>query len=76
MRKGPNGAGLSRKAILTEVDHSLRRLGTDYIEVHYTKSLPVVLVQPKKVEKWNRSNQQHRSFERYSCPAYRPGTRN
>jgi aryl-alcohol dehydrogenase (NADP+) len=34
MRKGPNGAGLSRKAILTEVDHSLRRLGTDYIDLY------------------------------------------
>jgi 1-deoxyxylulose-5-phosphate synthase len=34
MRKGPNGAGLSRKAILTEADHSLRRLGTDYIDVY------------------------------------------
>ena len=27
MRPGPNGAGLSRRAILTEIDHSLRRLG-------------------------------------------------
>ena len=34
MRKGPNGAGLSRKAIFTEVDHSLRRLGTDYIDLY------------------------------------------
>jgi 1-deoxyxylulose-5-phosphate synthase len=34
MRKGPNGSGLSRKAILTEVDHSLRRLGTDYIDLY------------------------------------------
>ena len=34
MRKGPNGGGLSRKAILTEVDHSLRRLGTDYIDLY------------------------------------------
>lgn len=34
MRKGPNGAGLSRKEILTEVDHSLRRLGTDYIDLY------------------------------------------
>jgi aryl-alcohol dehydrogenase-like predicted oxidoreductase len=34
MRQGPNGAGLSRKAILTEVDHSLRRLGTDYIDLY------------------------------------------
>jgi 1-deoxyxylulose-5-phosphate synthase len=34
MRRGPNGAGLSRKAILAEVDHSLRRLGTDYIDLY------------------------------------------
>jgi aryl-alcohol dehydrogenase (NADP+) len=34
MRPGPNGAGLSRKAILTEVDASLRRLGTDYIDLY------------------------------------------
>ena len=34
MRKGPNGSGLSRKAILTEAEHSLRRLGTDYIDLY------------------------------------------
>jgi 1-deoxyxylulose-5-phosphate synthase len=34
MRPGPNGAGLSRKAILTEVEASLRRLGTDYIDLY------------------------------------------
>jgi aryl-alcohol dehydrogenase-like predicted oxidoreductase len=34
MRQGPNGRGLSRKAILSEVDSSLRRLGTDYIDVY------------------------------------------
>jgi len=34
MRKGPNGGGLSRKTIMTEVDHSLRRLGTDYIDLY------------------------------------------
>ena len=34
MRPGPNGSGLSRKAILTEIDHSLRRLGTDYVDVY------------------------------------------
>ena len=35
MREGPNGGGLSRKAILSEIDHSLRRLGTDYIDLYY-----------------------------------------
>lgn len=34
MRKGRNAAGLSRKAIMTEVDASLRRLGTDYIDLY------------------------------------------
>jgi aryl-alcohol dehydrogenase-like predicted oxidoreductase len=33
-RKGPNGGGLSRKAILTAVDASLRRLGMDYIDLY------------------------------------------
>jgi len=32
--KGPNGRGLSRKAILSEVDKSLERLGTDYIDLY------------------------------------------
>jgi 1-deoxyxylulose-5-phosphate synthase len=34
MRPGPNGAGLSRKAILNEIDASLRRLGTDYVDLY------------------------------------------
>src|SRR5690348_4021439 len=34
MRPGPNGRGLSRKAIMTEAEHSLRRLGTDYIDLY------------------------------------------
>lgn len=34
MRPGPNGAGLSRKAIMTEIDHSLKRLGTDYVDLY------------------------------------------
>jgi aryl-alcohol dehydrogenase (NADP+) len=34
MRPGPNGAGLSRKAILQEVDASLARLGTDYVDLY------------------------------------------
>ncbi len=35
MHDGPGGSGLSRKAILEQVDGSLRRLGTDYIDVYY-----------------------------------------
>jgi aryl-alcohol dehydrogenase-like predicted oxidoreductase len=31
---GPNGGGLSRKAIMAEIDHSLRRLGTDYVDLY------------------------------------------
>ena len=34
MRPGPNGAGLSRKAIMGEIDASLRRLGTDYVDLY------------------------------------------
>lgn len=34
MRPGPNGAGLSRKAIMTEIDASLRRLGTDHVDLY------------------------------------------
>ena len=34
MRQGPNGAGLSRKAIFAEIDASLRRLGTDYVDLY------------------------------------------
>ncbi|OBI63274.1 aldo/keto reductase [Mycobacterium sp. E796] len=34
MRTGPNGKGLSRKAIMAEIDHSLRRLGTDYVDLY------------------------------------------
>ncbi len=34
MRKGPQGRGLSRKAIMFEIDASLRRLGTDYVDLY------------------------------------------
>ena len=34
MRPGPNGQGLSRVAIMTEIDNSLRRLGTDYVDLY------------------------------------------
>ena len=34
MRPGPNGEGLSRKNIMSEIDHSLRRLGTDYVDLY------------------------------------------
>src|SRR4051794_38445414 len=33
MRDGPNGSGLSRKAMLNEIDNSLRRLQTDYVDL-------------------------------------------
>jgi aryl-alcohol dehydrogenase-like predicted oxidoreductase len=45
MRPDANGKGLSRKSILTEVDDSLRRLGTDYIDLYiihrYDKDTPL-----------------------------------
>ena len=34
MHDGPNGEGLSRKAILSEIDHSLTRLGTEYVDLY------------------------------------------
>jgi aryl-alcohol dehydrogenase-like predicted oxidoreductase len=34
MSPGPNGEGLSRKAIFAELDNSLRRLGTDYVDLY------------------------------------------
>lgn len=34
MRPGPNGAGLSRKAIFDEIDASLTRLGMDYVDLY------------------------------------------
>ena len=34
MHKGPNGQGLSRKAIMSEIDASLKRLGTDYVDLY------------------------------------------
>lgn len=34
MRKDPNAAGLSRKAVMTEIDASLKRLGTDHVDLY------------------------------------------
>ena len=34
MHPGPNGAGLSRKAVMTEIDASLTRLGVDYVDLY------------------------------------------
>ena len=34
MHEGPNGAGLSRKAIFSEIDKSLKRLGADYVDLY------------------------------------------
>ena len=34
MTQDPNGRGLSRKAIFTAIDASLRRLGTDYVDLY------------------------------------------
>ncbi len=34
MHQGPNGGGLSRKAIMSEIDYSLKRLGMDYVDLY------------------------------------------
>ncbi len=34
MRPGPNGAGLSRRAIMEQIDASLKRLGTDHVDLY------------------------------------------
>ncbi|MGJ6981343.1 aldo/keto reductase [Aestuariimicrobium soli] len=34
MFDGPNGGGLSRKMILSQIDASLKRLGTDYVDLY------------------------------------------
>jgi 1-deoxyxylulose-5-phosphate synthase len=34
MRERPNGGGLSRKAVLSEIDHSLKRLGIEYVDLY------------------------------------------
>src|SRR5262249_45686888 len=34
MRAGPNAKGLSKKAIFAEIDASLRRLGTDFVDLY------------------------------------------
>jgi aryl-alcohol dehydrogenase-like predicted oxidoreductase len=34
MREKPNGSDLSRKAIMSEINHSLKRLGTDYVDLY------------------------------------------
>ncbi len=34
MHEGPNGVGLSRKAIMSEIDKSLKRLETDYVDLY------------------------------------------
>ena len=34
MREGPNGSGLSRKAVMSEIDKSLKRLGADYVDLY------------------------------------------
>jgi 1-deoxyxylulose-5-phosphate synthase len=45
MHPGPNGAGLSRKAIMREIDASLMRLGTDYVDLYqihrYDATVPI-----------------------------------
>jgi aryl-alcohol dehydrogenase-like predicted oxidoreductase len=34
MHEGPGGSGLSRKAIMEQIDASLTRLDTDYVDLY------------------------------------------
>lgn len=52
MRPGPGGAGLSRKDIMTEIDHSLRRLGTDYVDL-YQRRLGTDYVGLYQIHRWD-----------------------
>lgn len=36
VQEGPNSGGLSRKHIMSQIDKSLKRLGTDYVDLYYT----------------------------------------
>ena len=52
MRSGPNGAGLSRKAIMVEIDASLQRLGTDYVSTP-ARSIAGTMT-PRSKRRWKR----------------------
>jgi len=53
VRPDPNGHGLSRKAILSEVDQSLRRLGTDYIDLYIIHRFDYETPLPETLEALN-----------------------
>ena len=61
MRPGPNGAGLSRKAILSEIDHSLQRLQTEYVDLY-------IIHWPQGGPTWAWDGMQ-RAHERSGAPA-------
>src|SRR6476646_8415833 len=48
---GPGGSGLSRKAILEQIDASLTRLGTDYVDVYRSTALTP---RPRRRRRWRR----------------------
>jgi aryl-alcohol dehydrogenase-like predicted oxidoreductase len=49
MHDGPNGAWVSRKAILSEIDKSLKRLRTDYVDLY---QIPIARITRPRSRRW------------------------
>jgi predicted oxidoreductase len=77
MFEGPNGTGLSRKAIMSEVDNSLRRLGTDYIDLYQIHRLDMdtpVEESLEALQSVTSGRRRWRPGSSASCCTFRSGT--